>query len=69
MYRVVHNTVVDRYRIEKRELLGWNFIIDQATGLYLEFSDMDQARAWICEHTSTTSSPGRRWQVVPDCGC
>jgi hypothetical protein len=69
VYRIVHNPTTDRYRVEKRGLLGWAFVNDKTSGNYLEFRDIEAAKAWICATTGVKDLPGRRWQVVSDCGC
>lgn len=66
MYRIVHNEITDHYRVEKRGLLGWTFVTEQATQQYLEFSDLESAKQWVRQH-ARPSEKTRRWQVVTDC--
>jgi hypothetical protein len=66
MYRVVINDQTGRYRVEKREWLGWNFVRDEA-GDYLGFDGIEQARAWINERCRSSQTGPRRWRVVDCC--
>lgn len=66
MYRVVHNETTDRYRVEKRGLLGWSFVVDPSTHDYLDFGDLGTAKTWVQEHTNSAGD-SRRWKVVTDC--
>jgi hypothetical protein len=68
MYRIVHNPQTGAYRIEKKGLFGWNFVISKGHGEYLQFDALTAARDWIRSQTARISrSPNRRWQVVTDC--
>lgn len=67
MHRIVYNEQTSTYRIEKRGLFGWNFVIDQATSDYLRFDDIDAACRWIDANTVESASVSRRWKVVNEC--
>lgn len=67
MYRIVFNEQTAQFRIEKRGLIGWNFVTDDATGNYLTFTDRAVAEAWVCDHAANPSNDYRRWKVVSDC--
>ena len=66
MYRIVHNEVTELFRVEKRGLLGWEFVIDSETRDYLSFGDLDSAKCWVRDHTEAATD-ARRWRVVTDC--
>ena len=67
IYRIVVNEQTTQFRIEKRGLLGWNFVTDAASGDYLSFAELTDAEAWICAHAEAPSDRYRRWKVVTDC--
>ena len=67
MYRAVHNEQTDSYRVEKRGLLGWDFVDDPRTGDYLQFEKLAQARRWVCEQPPRDANSLRRWKVVSEC--
>lgn len=66
MYRIVHNAVTGLYRVEKRGLLGWDFVTDPATRDYLSFGELQSAKRWVRDHTAAATD-ARRWRVVTDC--
>lgn len=66
MYRIVYNDQSGRYRIERKGMLGWNFVEDEA-GDYLSLDTLEQARAWIREHAECSGTGPRRWRVVDCC--
>lgn len=65
--RIVFNEQTERYRIERRGLLGWNFVTDEASGKYLSFADLADAKAWVRDHASDQSPNHRRWKVIYVC--
>ncbi len=67
MYRIVHNPQTGLYRIERRGLLGWAFVVHPETRDYLDFDDVEAARDWLCQHSRPGDQRARRWQVVHDC--
>ena len=67
MFRIVHNEQTDLYRVEKRGPFGWSFVDNPDTHDYLNFDDLDSARAWICQQTQKRTDRNRRWKVVSDC--
>lgn len=69
MYRIVHNEQTNKYRVEKRGLLGWAFVNDPQTGDYLGFDKVDEARRWVKNHIRRDNQSTRRWKVVSDCNC
>lgn len=66
MYRIVHNELTGKYRVEKHGLLGWNFVTDPQSGDYLDFEELAGARDWICARRRPDAGP-RRWREVSDC--
>lgn len=67
MYRVVFNDQTGRYRVERKGWFGWSFVEDEA-GNYLGFETVEQARAWVRNHSTCAGSGPRRWRVVGCCG-
>ncbi|MGB0722093.1 MAG: hypothetical protein ACPGU7_06815 [Gammaproteobacteria bacterium] len=66
-FRIVYNSYSERYRIEKRNLMGWNFVIDRETGQYLNFDDEEKAREWVRAQPHSKLGETRRWKVVSEC--
>ena len=66
-YRIVHNEMTSRYRIEKRGFFGWSFVTAPDGGDYLSFTDAEAARTWICKKTRRDTDANRRWKVITEC--
>lgn len=67
MYRILHNQQTSSYRIEKRGFFGWNFVLEQGSGDYLQFEDLASARRWVAAAIESRRKPDRRWNVVSEC--
>jgi len=65
-YRIVHNPLTDRYRVEKRGLFGWSFVTERKTGAYLDFDNAGAACRWIRDRAGNDDIH-RRWRVVSNC--
>ena len=68
-YRIVFNERSGEYRIERRSLLGWMFVMDERGRKYLTFADYDAARRHLCRNLDMRSESRRRWRVLDPCGC
>ena len=66
-YRIVFNAQTARYRVERRRLWDWAFVMDELGEDYVTFDSYDDAQRFICARRSSESSPDRRWQVVDTC--
>ncbi len=67
MYRIVHNALTKSYRVEKLGFFGWSFVIEQGTGDYLQFDDLDAVRKWVADARAKRNDSARRWKVVTEC--
>jgi hypothetical protein len=65
--RIVHNARTGKFRIERRRLWGWSFIMNDAGDDYLTFEKFDDAQDHLCARNRPSPAGDRRWEVVPAC--
>lgn len=68
-FRIVHNPQTGEYRIERRGLFGWSFLMDRQRQEYLSFGDFEAARSHLCGLRRRDAQPHRRWRILDLCGC
>ena len=68
-YRIVFNVQTARYRIERRRLWGWTFVMTDDGRDYLGFDRYVDAREHLCRRLRRSDDAQRRWRVVDPCGC
>lgn len=68
-YRIVFNERSGEYRIERRLLWGWSFVMADEGHDYLTFDDYDAARRYLCRHLYRRKESRRRWRVLDPCRC
>lgn len=68
-YRIVVNEQSGKYRVEKRGMLGWQFVMDAAGTDYLTFDSREAAQQHVCSARQLRVGPQhhRRWRVVDTC--
>ena len=66
MYRIVYNTQTDAYRVEKRGVFGWSFVMRPDRNDYRDFDSFESACRWI-QRKSEPANSTRRWKIVSDC--
>ncbi len=66
MYRIVHNEQTGSYRVERRGVFGWSFVMDPNRNDYRAFDSFESACRWI-QRKSGPDNATRRWKVVSDC--
>ncbi|MCB1802671.1 MAG: hypothetical protein KDI82_13350 [Gammaproteobacteria bacterium] len=68
-YRIVFNEHTEKYRVERRGLFGWQFVMDQSGTDYLTFDSRETAQQYVCatRQVGAGRQSQRRWQVVDTC--
>lgn len=66
-YRIVYNEETERYRVEKRGLTGWHFLMNKQGDDYATFVEYEDARCFACRHRSKRSLIPRRWRILDMC--
>jgi hypothetical protein len=66
-YRIVFNAQTSRYRVERRRLWDWAFVMDESGEDYATFATYGDARRFLCARRNAASTSKRRWQVVDSC--
>lgn len=66
-FRIVFNEYSRRYRIERRGLFGWSFVIDDSGRDYATFASYEEARRFACRSRRRPARADRRWRVVDPC--
>ena len=68
-YRIVFNERTVQYRIERRRLWGWSFVMDDQGRDYLTFADYQAACRHLCALRDRRGDTHRRWRVLEPCHC
>lgn len=68
-YRIVFNEHTGKYRVERRSLFGWQFVMDEGRADYLTFDSREAAQQYVCatRQVGAGRPSHRRWRVVDTC--